>query len=199
MDTYGSIYENLIEDGALSIMVGHIAQPEVARALDPEISDYEAYLPASQSKTLLKTLLREKMNYNGLVVTDSSLMNGFMVRMPRRVALPLTIEYGSDMILFNRNIQEDIGYLKEGYQNGILSESRLEEAVKRVLAMKAYLRLPQKKEAGELLPDIDIEELADSEVTRQKVKEIADRAVTLVKDTKQILPISTEKNETYIP
>lgn len=195
MDTYGNIYQNLIEDGALALMVGHIAQPEVARALNPEISDYEAYLPASQSKTLLRTLLREKFNYNGLVVTDSSLMNGFMVRMPRRVALPLTIEYGSDMILFNRNIEEDLQYLKEGYQNGILSEKRLEEAVKRVLALKAYLHLPEKKKERTWFPDIDIKELVHSEETKQKVKEIADRAVTLVKDTKQILPLSLEKTK----
>lgn len=195
MESYGSIYENLIEDGAIALMVGHIAQPEVAKVLNPGISDYEAYLPASQSKTLLKMLLREKMNYNGLVVTDSSLMNGFMVRMPRRIALPLTIEYGSDMILFNRNIEEDIRYIKEGYQNGILSEARLEEAVKRVLALKAYLHLPEKKEEGTILPDVDVKRLFESEETKEKVKEIADHSITLVKDTKQVLPLSSEKTK----
>lgn len=193
MDSYGKIYQALIDDGALTVMAGHIAQPEVARQIEPGISDEAAYLPATQSKVLMTKLLREKMGFNGLIVTDSTLMNGFMVKMPRRKAIPLSIESGSDMILFNRNMAEDIRYLKEGLESGILSEGRLEAAVKRVLALKAVMGLPQKQEEKRLVPDTDIEALLADSTHKQWVEDVADRAVTLVKDTKSLIPISPEK------
>lgn len=193
MESYGKIYQTLINDGALTVMIGHIAQPNVAMALEPEISKEDAYLPATQSKVLMTKLLREKMGFNGLIVTDSTLMNGYMVKMPRRVAIPLSIENGSDMILFNRSMEEDIRYLKEGLKNGILSEERLEAAVKRVLALKAVMGLPQKQEQETLIPDTDIRALLADKEHKQWVDEVADKAVTLVKDTKGLLPLSPEK------
>ena len=195
MESYGKIYQTLIDDGALTVMVGHIAQPQMARAMVPGISDEEAYLPATQSKALMTNLLREKMGFNGLVVTDSTLMNGFMVKMPRRKSIPLTIENGSDMILFNRSMSEDIRYLKEGVENGILSEERLEAAVKRVLALKAAMGLPKKQKEGNLVPDTDIEALLSDSRHKQWVDDIADRAVTLVKDTKNLIPLSPERTK----
>ena len=53
MDSYGMIYQNLIHEGARSVMIGHIAQPAMARAINPDISKEEAFLPASQSETCL--------------------------------------------------------------------------------------------------------------------------------------------------
>lgn len=193
MESYGKIYQTLINDGALTVMIGHIAQPNVAMALEPEISKEDAYLPATQSKVLMTKLLREKLGFNGLIVTDSTLMNGYMVKMPRRVAIPLSIENGSDMILFNRSMKEDIRYLKEGLKNGILSEERLEAAVKRVLALKSVMGLPQKQEQETLIPDTDIRALLANKEHKQWVDEVADKAVTLVKDTKGLLPLSPEK------
>ena len=191
-NSYGKIYQTLIDDGAMTVMVGHIAQPEVVRAEEPDVSDEEAYLPASLSKVLMTKVLREKLGFNGLVVTDSTLMNGFMVKMPRRKAIPLTIENGSDMILFNRNMAEDIRYLKDGLKDGILSEQRLEAAVKRVLALKATMGLPEKQKQNRLVPDTDLVALLADSRHKQWVEDVADRAITLVKDTRHVLPLSTE-------
>lgn len=195
IESYGRIYQTLIDEGALTVMVGHIAQPEVARVMMPGISDEEAYYPATQSKALMTNMLREKMGFNGLVVTDSTLMNGFMVKMPRRKSIPLSIENGSDMILFNRSMAEDVRYIKEGVENGILSKERLEAAVKRVLALKAAMGLPQKQKEGTLVPDTDIEALLADKEHKQWVTDIADRAVTLVKDTRNLIPLSPEKHK----
>ena len=137
MDSYGMIYQNLIHEGARSVMIGHIAQPAMARAINPDISKEEAFLPASQSETLLTGLLREKLGFNGLVVTDSTLMVGYMQCMPRRAAIPESIRCGCDMILFNRSIDEDVEYMKQGIADGRLSMERVDEAVTRVLATKA--------------------------------------------------------------
>lgn len=195
MDSYGMIYKTLIDEGVPTIMTGHIAQPAVSRSVDPSISDREALAAGSQSKVLLTGLLREKFGFNGVIVTDSTLMVGYMQNMPRRQAIPWSIEAGCDMILFNRNLQEDYEYLKEGYKNGILSEKRLEEAVLRILALKAYLHLPEKQAAGTLVPDGNPLDVTGLEETKQWVKECADRAITLVKDNQKILPMSPEKTK----
>lgn len=106
MDTYGTIYRTLIDQGAQTVMIGHIAQPAVARHFQPDISREEAFLPASQSKVLITDVLRKELGFRGLAVTDSTLMVGYMQKMPRREALAKTIMAGIDMILFNRNLDE---------------------------------------------------------------------------------------------
>lgn len=191
--SFGMVYQTLIEAGAPTIMVGHIAQPAMARALNPEINDAGAFLPASLSRTLMTGLLREKLGFNGLVITDSTLMTGFMVPMPRRQALPLAIENGADMILFNRNLDEDYRYLLEGIRSGLLSESRLNEAVTRILALKASLGLPGKKQQGALVPAGDPRQIIDLAESKKWTRDCADNAVTLVKDNRSHLPLSPDK------
>jgi len=193
MDSFGMIYSRLIEDGVPTIMAGHIAQPAVARAIDPSISDADAFLPGSQSKTLLTGLLRNRLGFNGVIVTDSTLMVGFMQCMPRRLAIPLCVEHGIDIILFNRSIEEDFDFLIQGLRDGILSQQRLDEAVARILALKASLNLPAKQKAGTIVPNVDPLTVIRSSRTKQWVLDCADQAVTLVKDRRGLLPISPEK------
>jgi len=195
MDTYGYIYQELIQDGYPTLMVGHIAQPEVARHIQPDITPRDAMLPGSLSRPLLTDMLRGKMGFNGLIVTDSTLMVGFMQCMPRKRAVPYCIECGCDVVLFNRNIDEDYVYMMEGYLNGILSKERLAEAVIRNLALKAYLNLPEKKRNGDLTPKTSPAQVIGLAETGKWVRECADQAVTLIKDNRKHLPLSVEKTK----
>lgn len=195
MESYGKVYKTLIAEGAKSVMVGHIAQPAVARSLCPDISTYDAYMPASLSPVLTRKLLREELGFNGLAVTDSSLMMGFMQKMPRRQAVPTAIESGVDIILFSRNVEEDIRFIREGLEGGILSVERFTEAVKRVLAFKASEKMHIKKADGTLVPDRDVFALTDKPTTEKWVRECADKAVTLIKNNDDLLPLSVNKNK----
>ena len=194
-NSFGYVYQTLIEEGALTIMAGHIAQPAVARSVDPSINREEAMMPASQSKTLITGLLRNQFGFNGLIVTDSTLMVGYMQSMPRRKAIPYSIECGTDVILFNRSVEEDVEYMKKGLENKILSEKRFEEAVLRVLALKASLNLHQKQKDGSIVPEADPMQVLNSTTTKGWVKECADKAITLVKDNKKLLPLSPNKTK----
>lgn len=194
-DTFGYVYKILIEEGAPCIMAGHIAQPAMARKINPGISDRDAFLPSSLSRTLLTNLLREKLGFNGLIVTDSTLMVGFMQYLPRKKAVPLSIECGCDMFLFNRNLDEDYSYMLAGLKEGILSEQRLDEAVTRILALKAMLNLHVKHKRGDIVPYTDPFTYINNAETQNWVKECADKAVTLVKNTRNILPLSPQKTK----
>ncbi|MBR0160249.1 MAG: glycoside hydrolase family 3 protein [Oscillospiraceae bacterium] len=193
MRTYGRIYKTLIDKGAKTVMVGHIAQPAWVKKLNPAASRREMLCPASLSKELLTGLLRGELGFNGLISTDSSAMVGFTAAMPRRLAVPTAIEAGADMILFNKDLAEDYGYLLTGIKEGVLSMKRLDEAVTRILATKASLGLHRKQKEGTLVPSPEaLTEVGKAE-HRAWSDEVADRAVTLVHDRQKLLPISPQK------
>ena len=100
------MYKPLIDKGAKTVMVGHIAQPAWTKRLNPDAARRETLLPASLNKALLTGLLRGELGFNGLISTDSSAMVGFTVTMPRSVAVPTAIAAGADVLLFNKSLEE---------------------------------------------------------------------------------------------
>ena len=192
-ESYGKIYKEMIEAGTLTVMAAHIALPAYEEYFDQK--PCERILPATLSENLLKKLLREQLGFNGLIVTDATPMVGFCSAMDRATAVPLSIENGCDMFLFNRNMEEDFRLMREGYEKGILSDARLEEAVKRILATKAAMHLPEKQEKGQLVPDASALDILNCETYDRWAKECADEGVTLVKDIQKLLPIDPKKHK----
>ena len=192
-ESFGKIYQTLIDKGAKTVMAGHIAQPEYVKYFRRNAAKKECMCPASLSEELLEGLLRGKLGFNGLVCTDATPMVGFTTAMPRFLAIPQAIASGCDMILFNKSIDEDYHYLLEGIKNGILTEKRLDDAVIRILATKASLHLPEKKQKGSLVPGEDALRIVGSTEHKKWAAEVADKAVTLVRDEEKLLPISNKK------
>ena len=184
--SFGKVYSTLIDQGAETVMVGHIALPAYA-------DENEKYLPASLSKSLMTGLLRQKLGFNGLITTDATPMVGFTAAMPRERAIPAAVAAGADMILFNKDLDEDYRFLLSGIESGIVTPARLDEAVTRILAVKAALRLHEKQKTGTLVPGQEALSVVGCEKHHAWAKEVADKAVTLVKDTQGLLPLSTQK------
>lgn len=189
--SFGAIYKALIDEDALTLMTAHIALPAYEEYFDGK--PCEQVIPATLSKNLLQKLLREKLGYNGLITTDATPMVGFCAAMERRVAVPLAIENGCDMFLFNKDIDEDYQYLREGLASGILSEARLEEAVKRILATKAAMNLHVKQKEGTLAPAKEQLSVLRCDQYDKWATECADEGVTLVKDTQNLIPVDSNK------
>ena len=191
--TYGRVYQALIDDGLETIMTVHIMQPAYTKHFSPETRD-EDILPGSLSEELNIRLLREKMGFNGLLITDASSMAGFTDVLPRSTAVPTAIAHGADIFLFSRDLEEDFDSMKAGYEQGILTEERLQEALERILGMKAKLRLPEKQRTGTLVPPESALEVFRRPESAAFAKEAADRGITLVKDTQHLLPLTPEKH-----
>ena len=190
-ESFGKVYRTLIDEGLEAIMVGHIALPEMSRKLVPGIEDKDIK-PATLSKELLTDLLREDMNFNGLVITDASHMVGMSATSKRCDAVPGAIIAGCDMFLFANDIAEDMAYVRKAYEDGLLTEERLEEAVRRILGMKAHLNLTDE---SVIIPDKKELDNIGCEAHRECAKKAADECITLVKDTYKNLPVNPDEKK----
>lgn len=176
MDSYGTIYSSSIKAGVLGVMVGHIVAPSLEHHLSPK-EKLENMMPASLSPHLIKGILRDKFHFNGLVYSDATIMGGFSEAMPREKAIPLMIERGIDIIVFNLDYEKDKQYILDGLKSGLLSRSRFDESLTRILAYKILL---QRKKNN-----------APSISTSQS--KFALEGITLVKNKDKLLPFNKEK------
>lgn len=190
--TYGRVYKEMIQAGTRTIMVGHIAQPAKAMQADPSLSRQECFMPATVSKALITGVLRRELGFEGMISTDATPMIGYLCAMKRRDALVATINSGIDMILFNKDLDEDIAYVKDAVEKGEIKLERLEDAVLRILALKASLGLLNKSKE-ELVPKEEYLDQIGTDEHKEWARECADAAITLVKDTQNLLPLSSRK------
>jgi beta-N-acetylhexosaminidase len=192
-ESFGKVYRSLIGDGVKTVMVGHIAMPSMEEHFDGKPCN--KVIPASLSKNIINGYLRGELDFNGLITTDASPMVGFTSVSQREKAVPQAIENGCDMFLFTKDLEEDIHYMKQGLKNGLLSEQRLDEAVTRILALKASMGLPELREQGSLIRKEEELNVLACEEHLLWAQESADEAITLVKDTQQLLPLDVSKHK----
>lgn len=195
LSSFGRIYGELAEAGLPGIMAGHIHLPNVEKAMHPE-RELDDMLPASLNKTLLDELLRGELGYNGAIVTDASHMVAMTASMPRRLLLPTAIEAGCDLFLFFNDPDEDLQWMKEGYEAGILSDERLHDALRRTLGLKAKLGLHRFEGHREdiMLPKEEAMALINTPEAQAIADEVADKAITLVKNKQAgIFPVTPER------
>lgn len=181
---YGLVYRAVIEAGARTIMVGHIRQRALSRALVPGIADADV-LPASLAPELLQCLLRDRLGFNGMIVTDNSAMAGFTTVMPRAQGLPRALAAGNDMILGNTDVETDFAILCAAAGTEALPIARLDDAVRRVLATKASVGLHERTDRS----DAERPDRREEDAWRA---ELAAASVTVTKNTAGILPVHAE-------
>ena len=190
--SYGHVYKSLIDAGLDAIMGGHIMMPTYTKALNPDIKD-EEMMPATLSYDLMTRLLRDKLGFNGMVVTDASHMVAMTDRMKRVDMLPLAINAGCDMFLFFNDPDEDYNTMLEAYKNGVISKERMTEALTRILGLKAKMGL-HKKDRAELVPGPEALAGLGKQEYKDMQKAISEDAITLVKYKDEgVLPITPEK------
>lgn len=185
--SHGALYRAAIEAGVMSVMSAHIAFPAYVLAANPD-AGVEAYRPASVSRLLNQTLLRDELGFNGLIVSDATPMAGLGAWAHRDVALPEVVSSGCDIILFSDEPEADIARIEAALDDGRITGERLDEAMVRVLGLKAALGLHQTGKAP-----ADRSKLA-LPANAEAARKITARAPTLVKDVQAILPLSPDRH-----
>lgn len=185
--THGALYRAAIEAGVMSVMSAHIAFPAYVLAHDPG-AGIEAYRPASTSRLMNQTLLRGELGFNGLIVSDATPMAGLGAWAHRDVALPEVVASGCDIILFSDEPEADIARIEAALDDGRITSDRLDEAMIRVLGLKAALGLHQTGKAP-----ADRTKLANP-ASAEAARQITARAPTLVKDVQGTLPLDPQRH-----
>lgn len=111
------------------IMAGHISVPNVTGD----------NTPSSLSKIMITDVLREKMGFDGIVITDALNMGAISQHYSSAEVSVKVIEAGGDMLLMPENFQEAYQGILEAVQNGTLTEERIDESVRRILKVKEKL------------------------------------------------------------
>lgn len=193
-NSFGKVFQALIDAGVPSIMAGHIGLPSYVRYFKPDATLQEANLPATLNKYLITDLLRKKMGFNGVVVTDASHMVGMTGTMKRRDLLPTAIAAGVDLFLFFNDPDEDFQWMMDGYKNGVITDERLNDALMHILGLKAHIGLNKGFKFLEHSKEEQLAHIGKPE-NKEVAHEVTDKAITLVKNKEHIFPISPAKQK----
>ncbi|AJY77746.1 beta-glucosidase [Paenibacillus beijingensis] len=176
-------FKRAIAEGVDAIMSAHIRFP----ALEPE------GLPATLSRTVLKGLLREELGFEGVITTDCMEMNAIASHYGTVEAAVMAVEAGADVVLISHRADLQAGALdaiERAVRDGRLSEARIEQSVKRLLALKAKRGVLA---GGGLLPQEPLEAVLARPAHLEAARKVSEDSVTLVRDEAGTLPLKRER------
>jgi beta-N-acetylhexosaminidase len=157
-------------------MSAHITAP----ALDPDS------VPSTVSRRVLTGLLREELGFKGLVVTDALNMAGIMQPYPGGEAAVRAVEAGADVLLAPPNPDVVIRAIVAAVQKGDIPRKRIDESALLILQAKVHVGLMKNK-----LVDPDaVSNVLDSKEAATGAQYVADHAVTLVRNTNNVIPLA---------
>ena len=165
-----------IEAGVSSVMIAHVAYPNLENRLD---------IPVTLSNLFVEEYLRNRLGFKGLVVTDAFTMYGITNYFSIADAVVSSVKAGVDIVLMPPDEEVAINSLLDAVKQGELSEARINESVRRILEGKLWAGAFNNK-------GIDfnrIDKGVNSKKTYLLAKEISKKAVTIVRDKKNLLPI----------
>ncbi len=169
-----------INAGVESVMSAHIAFPKLGS---------EPGLPGTLDPNILTGILRDSLGFKGLITTDALEMEGISEHYSPGEALVRAIQAGADMLLIPPDVTSGLDAAVVAVERGELSIDRINASVRRILEWKKKMNLFDRK-------PIDLDALPEAIATRsyQRVAdEVALRSITVIKNDKNILPISTNR------
>jgi beta-N-acetylhexosaminidase len=170
-----------IEAGADAVMMAHIQLPAL---------DAAEFAPATLSKTIATDLLRGELKFDGIVYTDSMSMDAVTRRLMPGDAAVQAVLAGNDVVLHSPDDAAAVAGIKAAVERGDLPMARLDASVRRILTAKARLGLHVKR----IVPLDDVPKLVGGRANAEVAREISRRAVTLIKDERNQVPLRVPRD-----
>lgn len=200
-----------IATGVGCIMSAHIGLPQIdstqvsplprAAIVRPiyaeegtEVISEKATLPATLSSVVLGQVLRRDLGFNGLIVTDALDMSGLTIYFKQDEAAVRALLAGADMLLKPADTDTIVRGLRDAVRSGRLTEKRIEESARRVLTAKYELGLAQQR----ITPLDRIDRLVSNRDAFVLAQEIAEHAITLVRNDAKLLPLANLRSDARI-
>lgn len=195
-------FRELIANGVGSVMISHISMPQLdsteakplLRSAKPAYADSEviteaATIPATLSEPIVTGILKKDMKFDGLIVTDAMDMSGLTLYFEPEEAAVRAVLAGNDVLLKPSSGDAPLRGLREAVKSGRITEERIDNSVRKILAWKHKLGLSHR-------PFTKLESIDTVVAGKESAKladEIAERAITLVKHDGEIIPLKSEQ------
>ncbi len=178
-------FRQLIRDGLDMVMVAHIAMTGL------KLPDS---IPASRHHYVMRSLLRDSLHFQGLICTDALNMKGAAGNLkPDQVALQAYLA-GADILLCPENVAGSIKVLLHAVRNGKIAEQEVKERTRRILMAKYWALTAQRAREAQLATRSETEYQALRTEREEFAAQMAQEAVTLLRNPKKTLPIVSLDN-----
>ncbi len=179
-------FKDLMNKGIGGVMVAHLYVPSL---------ESDKGIPASISKNIITGLLKEKLGYKGLIITDALNMGAVANKYKPGELDALAFKAGNDIMLFSQGVSEGKKLIQKAIDQGEISQSRVEESVKKILLTKYFLGLNQYTPKNPENINYDI----NNDSHTKLVQNLYSNALTLLKDEKKLLPLNSHTTYYYVP
>jgi len=178
-------FKALMKEGIGGVMVAHLYVPSLESGKG---------IPASVSKNIITGLLKEKLGYKGLIITDALNMGAVANKYKPGELDALAFKAGNDIMLFSQGVPEGKKLIQKAIDNGEISQARVEESVKKILLTKYFLGLDKYSPKNPENINSDLNNYSHKIL----VQNLYANALTLLKDEKKLLPLNG-KQIYYVP
>ncbi|MGC8802496.1 MAG: glycoside hydrolase family 3 N-terminal domain-containing protein, partial [Bacteroidales bacterium] len=167
-------FKTLIEQGVMGIMTAHLN----VRAYD------SAGIPASLSRRVTDSLLKQVLNFKGLVFTDALDMKGAQNGSAKKIAMSAFLA-GNDILLMPVNLPDALDTLVKAVRAGIISQAQVQQRCKKILSAKYMLGIHrfQPVDTAHLIPDLN------QPVYQLIRRQLYESALTLLTNHDELLPL----------
>ena len=169
-------YKQLIKNNLSTVMVAHMEVPSLEK---------EPKMPSTLSKNIISKLLKKKLKFEGLVITDAMDMKGVVDFNKNQSADVSALLAGNDVLLMPDDLDESTKSIKNAIKDGTITEKRLKYSVKKILMAKykAGLHKNNKVDLKNIVEDMN------SNIDKLLFEEITEKSITLIKNENDILPL----------
>ncbi len=179
-------FKALLDKKIGGVMVAHLYVPALEK---------QSGIPASVSYEVITNLLKKSYQYNGLIITDALNMNAVAKKFPAGELDLRAFKAGNDIMLFSQDVPNGKALIKSALEKGEISENRLAESVKKILKTKYLLGLQNLKSLNPENINEDLNNASHAELSEK----LYANAITLLKDEKNLLPLSCSETYYYLP
>ena len=179
-------FKALLDKKIGGVMVAHLYVPALEK---------QSGIPASVSYEVITNLLKNTYQYEGLIITDALNMNAVAKKFPAGELDLRAFKAGNDIMLFSQDVPNGKALIKSALEKGEISENRLAESVKKILKTKYLLGLQNLKSINSENINEDLNNASHAELSEK----LYSNAITLLKDEKNLLPLSCSETYYYLP
>ena len=174
-------FKTLINNGLESVMIAHLEVPSLEKTKG---------LPSTLSYSIVTSLLKNTLGFKGLIITDALEMKGLSNFKSKGNLDMLAFKAGNDILLMSANVSEGIKAIVDDYNLGEISEERLSYSVKKILKAKYKVGLNNFLQISKTNLYNDLNSLENKILN----EELVEKAITVVKNNDNMLPIKNLKN-----